>query len=196
MTKDHVLAVCRSNWEYRGVDDLSIREMLQELSSHLEDAEDAGRTAQDVVGSDIKAFAASWARARRPLPYRLLRMSALIPFVLAWLLLVGHALQWSFTLPVAPGRIAFILAIAAVTVAWELRRGSIGFRKGWLIAIVIGLPAAVITDRLLGDDPLFSLPLWGTLLLLLPGLPVVIADGRAKKKVEEAEAKAQAPEVT
>jgi hypothetical protein len=43
MTNQQVLAVCRSNWEYRGIDDGSVREMLDELSAHLEDAVAAGR---------------------------------------------------------------------------------------------------------------------------------------------------------
>ncbi|MGJ3559724.1 hypothetical protein ACR6C2_17410 [Streptomyces sp. INA 01156] len=63
MTNQQILAVCRSNWEYRGLDDTSVREMLDELSAHLEDAVAAGRTPQDVVGDDVKKFAASWARA-------------------------------------------------------------------------------------------------------------------------------------
>ncbi|MEJ8667641.1 hypothetical protein WKI71_00900 [Streptomyces sp. MS1.AVA.1] len=68
MTNQQVLAVCRSNWEYRGIDDGSVREMLDELSAHLEDAAAAGRTPQDVVGDDVKEFAASWARPELPSP--------------------------------------------------------------------------------------------------------------------------------
>lgn len=188
MTNDHVLAVCRSNWEYRGIDDTSVREMLTELSDNLADAESAGRTPQDVVGDDITAFAASWARARRPLPYRALRMAAMGLFVIGCLLLFGHAIRWSLTLPVEPSRIAFYLAIAAATVTWELRRGSAGFRKGWLIALVLGLPVMVITGRLAGDEPVLSLPLWATFLLLLPGLPYAIADARARARARATKA--------
>jgi hypothetical protein len=74
---DRVLAVCRSNWEYRGLDDASVREMLQELAAHLHDAEAAGRTARDVVGDDVPAFAAVWARSRAPLHRRALRLASL-----------------------------------------------------------------------------------------------------------------------
>jgi hypothetical protein len=181
MTNERVLAVCRSNWEYRGLDDASVREMLDELSAQLADAEAAGRTPRDVVGGDIRAFAASWARARRPLPYRLPRMAAMVSFVLGVALLLGHLLRWSAVLPIPPSRVAFYAAIVAVTVVWELRRGSLGGRKGWLVALVVGLPVLVITDRLAGDEPLLDLPLWGTLLLLLPGLPYAVADARARK---------------
>ncbi|MFJ1732781.1 hypothetical protein [Streptomyces sp. NPDC088254] len=76
MTNQQVLAVCRSNWEYRGIDDPSLREMLDELSAHLEDAVAAGRTPRDVVGNDVTRFAASWARARAPFTRRLLRSAA------------------------------------------------------------------------------------------------------------------------
>ncbi|MEV6400745.1 hypothetical protein AB0M39_39215 [Streptomyces sp. NPDC051907] len=181
MTHDHVLAVCRSNWEYRGVDDAALREMFEELSEHLADAEAAGRTPKDVVGDDVTAFAASWARARRPLPYRLLRMAGLIPLALGLLLLLGHLTRWSTSLPVTPSRIAFLGAIGAVTVVWELRRGSLGFRKGWALAFVVGLPVALLADRLAGDEPLFAVPVWAALLLLLPGLPFAYADARAHR---------------
>lgn len=78
MTNEQILAACRSNWEYRGVGEAAVREMLDELSAHLEDAEAAGRTGEDVVGPDVRTFAAAWARsaprspggpcARRPWP--------------------------------------------------------------------------------------------------------------------------------
>ncbi|WP_326647834.1 MULTISPECIES: hypothetical protein [unclassified Streptomyces] len=181
MTNDDVLAVCRSNWEYRGLDEASVRELLEELSKDLADAEATGRTPQDVVGQDITAFATSWARARRPLPYRLLRMAATVSYVLGVALLFGHLLRWSTVLPVLPSRIGFYAAVAAVTVAWELRRGRLGIRKGWVLAFVVGLPVLVITNRLAGDEPLFDLPLWGTLVLLLPGLPYAVVDARAKQ---------------
>ncbi|MFD9219103.1 hypothetical protein ACFWDI_03470 [Streptomyces sp. NPDC060064] len=187
MTNDDVLAVCRSNWEYRGLDEASVRELLKNLSKELADAEAAGRTPKDVVGQDITAFAASRARAHRPLPYRLLRMAATVSFVLGVVLLLGHLLRWSTVLPVLPSRIAFYAAVAAVTVAWELRRGTLGIRKGWLLAFVVGLPVMVITDRLAGDEPLFDLPLWGTLVLLLPGLPYAVVDARAKRTEKAAQ---------
>ncbi|CAM5587722.1 hypothetical protein SVIOM74S_07404 [Streptomyces violarus] len=57
MTNQQILAVCRSNWEYRGIDDRSVREMLDKLSAHLDDAVAAGRTRQDVVGNDVEEFA-------------------------------------------------------------------------------------------------------------------------------------------
>ncbi|WP_327302277.1 hypothetical protein OG730_00960 [Streptomyces sp. NBC_01298] len=59
MTNEQILAVCRSNWEYRGIDDAAVREMFEELSSRLEDAQAAGRTAQNVVGRDVRGFAAA-----------------------------------------------------------------------------------------------------------------------------------------
>ncbi|MEK9520962.1 hypothetical protein ACIOMM_03145 [Streptomyces sp. NPDC087908] len=44
MTNEHVLAVCRSNGEYRGLDDAAVCEVPAALRAHLEDAEAAGRT--------------------------------------------------------------------------------------------------------------------------------------------------------
>ncbi|MFI6642850.1 hypothetical protein [Streptomyces sp. NPDC050504] len=181
MTNEHVLAVCRSNWEYRGLDDRAVAEMIAELSAHLEDAAAAGRTPRDVVGPDPRAFAASWARARRSLPRRALRTASLATTVLGVLLLASHALRWTPTLPVEPGRVAFFGVLAAVTVGWELRRGSLGLGRSWLVALLAGAPAMALTDWLAGDGPLFRLPLWGTLLMLLPGVPFAVADVRGRR---------------
>ncbi|MEW2524622.1 hypothetical protein [Streptomyces sp. NPDC047071] len=180
LTRERVLAICRSNWEYRGIDDASLREMLAELSHHLEEAAAAGRTPQDVVGPDVKAFAASWARAHTPLPLRILRMAALIPFVVGSLLLLTHLIDRTLTLSIEAPRIAFYGALAAGTVILEMRRGNLGFR-GWMLVGLAALPVAALVGWLIGDDPLFHLPLWGTLLFFLPGLPYAIKDHRARK---------------
>ncbi|EPH43758.1 hypothetical protein ABT390_26140 [Streptomyces aurantiacus] len=177
-----VLAVCRSNWEYRGIDDASTREMLAELSAHLDEAAAAGRSARDVVGADAKAFAAAWARARAPLHQRVLRMAAMIPFVLGSLLLLTHLLDLTLTLSVEAPRIAFYAVILVGTAALEIRRGSLGFRW-WLLVGLAGVACAQLTSWLAGDGTLFRLPLWGTLLLMLPGLPYAYADTRARRAI-------------
>lgn len=182
MTNEHVLAVCRSNWEYRGIDDPTVREMLAELAAHLEDAAAAGRTPRNVVGEDVRAFAASWARARMPLSRRLPRMAAMILFLAGVLLLISHLIRWSPTVEITVGRLVFWLSIATVTVVLELRRGALGLGKGWLVALVVGLPAMLITERLTGDEPLFLLPLWATALLALPGLAYAVTETRAGKR--------------
>lgn len=181
MTNQQVLAVCRSNWEYRGIDDGSVREMLDELSAHLDDAVAAGRTPQDVVGDDVKEFAASWARARTPLPRRMLRTAAMVCFVLGWLLLATCLFRWTTERVVSVDDVAFWVAIAAVTVAWELRRGRLGFGKNLAVALVAGLGAVLLSQWLVGDGALFTLPLWVAPLLLLPGVPYAVADARGRK---------------
>ncbi|MFE5976714.1 hypothetical protein ACFQ64_31635 [Streptomyces sp. NPDC056460] len=178
MTHEHVLAVCRSNWEYRGLDDATVREMLAELAAHLEDAAAAGRTPRDVVGRDVTAFAASWARARMPLHRRALRMAAMVPFVAGGLLLVSHLLHRTTVVDIDPGRLAFWAAIGVVTVVLELRRGTLGFARGWIVALVVGLPVLVLTQRLVGEETLFLVPLWGSALLTLPGIGYLVAERR------------------
>ncbi|MBT2490941.1 hypothetical protein J7E96_20965 [Streptomyces sp. ISL-96] len=182
MTREHVLAICRSNWEFRGIDDVSVREMLDELSAHLDDAAAAGRGAKDVVGQDVKSFAAAWARARKPLRQRALRMVALIPCVFAPMLLLSHLLHWSYERPVIPSRLILCAVLAMVVVTWETRRGSLGFRKLLLVQLLTGLSAAFLTAWLTGDDPLIELPLWVPLLMMVPGLPYLVADHRADSK--------------
>ncbi|MFJ1567053.1 hypothetical protein [Streptomyces erythrochromogenes] len=181
MTNAQILAACRSNWEYRGIDDASMREMLDELSAHLEDAEAAGRTAQDVVGGDVRTFAAAWARARAPLPRRLLRTTSIGFYYAGCVLLVPYLIRWTTQLEVSPGNIAFWVVLTVVTVAWELRRGSLGFRRSWAVALFVALPAGILAAWLAGDAPLFTLPLWAPPLLLLPGLPYAVADLRARR---------------
>ncbi|MGF0175643.1 hypothetical protein ACQF36_35740 [Streptomyces sp. Marseille-Q5077] len=181
MTNQQVLAVCRSNWEYRGIDDGSVREMLDELSAHLEDAVAAGRTPQDVVGGDVKEFAASWARARAPLPRRLLRTAAMVCFVIGCLLLATCLVRWTTERVVSVDEVAFWAVVASVTVAWELRRGRLGLGKSLAVAVVAGLGAVLLSQWLVGDRALFTLPLWVAPALLLPGLPYAVADARGRK---------------
>ncbi|APU41990.1 MULTISPECIES: hypothetical protein [unclassified Streptomyces] len=182
MTNAQILAACRSNWEYRGIDDASMREMLDELSAHLEDAEAAGRTGRDVVGDDVRAFAAAWARARSPLPRRVLRTVCLGSYFAGWILLVPYLIRRTTQLDVTPGNIVFWMVLAAVTITWKLRRGSLGIRRSWAVAVLVALPAAIGAQWLVGDSPLFTLPLWAPPLLLLPGLPYAVADMRAKRR--------------
>ncbi|MFJ1748992.1 hypothetical protein ACIOJD_22505 [Streptomyces sp. NPDC088116] len=175
MTTERILAICRSNWEYRGVDDAAVQDMLAELSAHLEDAAAAGRAPRDVVGDDVKAFATAWAQARSPLRPRLLRMAMLVPSAIGGLLLFSHLIGWSGSIPVTPGRLAFWLTLSTVTVAVEVRRGTMGMRNGLLVAACIGLPVTILTEWLAGDEPLFHVALWASALLPLPGIAYEIA---------------------
>ncbi|MFD5412640.1 hypothetical protein [Streptomyces nojiriensis] len=186
MTNEQILAACRSNWEYRGVGEAAMREMLDELSAHLEDAEAAGRTAQDVVGPDVRAFAAAWARERAPFARRALRTMAMACFVLGFLPVASHLIRWTAHLPVTADYLAFWAAIGSITVAWELRRGSMPLHRHWLLSFAVGLPVMLLARWLTGDGVLFTLPLWVAPLLLLPGLPYALADARAGRKARKA----------
>ncbi|MFJ8539128.1 hypothetical protein [Streptomyces sp. NPDC093591] len=181
MTTPQILAVCRSNWEYRGIDEASVREMLDELSAHLEDAVAAGRTPQDVVGDDVKEFAASWARARAPFGRRLLRTAALACSAIGSVMLVSCLVRWTTERVVSVDDVAFLALVAAVTVAWELRRGSLGFGRNLAVGLAAGLAAVLLAHWLDGDGDLFTLPLWAALALLLPGLPYAAADARSRR---------------
>ncbi|MFJ3515502.1 hypothetical protein [Streptomyces sp. NPDC090131] len=181
MTNEQILATCRSNWEYRGVEDAAMREMLDELSAHLEDAQAAGRTAQDVVGPDVRAFAAAWARERTPFAHRALRMLAMAAYMLGWLLLLLHLTRWTTQLDVTAAHGAFLVAAGAGRVAWELRRGVMRLYQQWALSLVVALPVAFLTRWLAGDGVLFALPLWVAPVLLLPGLPYAVFDMRARR---------------
>jgi hypothetical protein len=52
------------------------------------------------------------------------------------------------------------------------------------VGLVVGLPALFLTNRLAGDGPLLGMPLWGTALLMLPGIAYLVAERRAKRPKE------------
>jgi len=188
MTAERILAICRSNWEYRGIDHPAVRDMLAELSAHLEDAAAAGRLPQDIVGDDVKAFAADWARARTPLHRRLLHLGLGVLFVTGTLLLLSHLVRWTGVVSVTPGRLAFCLSVGTVIVAVELRRGSLSLGKSWLVGLVVGLPITILTDWLAGDEPLLRVALWTSLLLTLPMTAYGLARrARTRKRQPQAE---------
>ncbi|WP_432584794.1 hypothetical protein ABVG11_01540 [Streptomyces sp. HD1123-B1] len=181
MTNERILAVCRSNWEYRGIDDASVRDMLDELSAHLDDASAAGRTTRDVVGDDVGAFAASWARARAPFPRRALRMASMACFIVGWLALFGCLLRWTTELAVGADDLTFCVALIVVSVAWELRRGTLSLGRSLATGLAATLCAALLTGWLSTGGALFTLPLWAAAAMLLPGVPYAVADTRARK---------------
>ncbi|SDC06255.1 hypothetical protein [Streptomyces prasinopilosus] len=156
--------------------------MLEELSVHLEEAVAAGRTPQDVVGGDVKEFAASWARARAPFPRRLLRTAAMVCFVIGWLILVMCLLRWTTERVVSVDDVAFWAVVAVVTVVWELRRGGLGIGGNLAVALVAGSAAVLLSRWLGGDGTLFTLPLWVAPVLILPGLPYAVAEMRGRRR--------------
>ncbi|MER6254030.1 hypothetical protein ABT224_22005 [Streptomyces sp. NPDC001584] len=56
--------------------------------------------------------------------------------------------------------VVFWAAIGAVTVVWELRRGSTRLHQRSLLSLAVGLPVMILARRLTGDGVLFTLPLW------------------------------------
>ncbi|NXY98675.1 hypothetical protein HYE82_30715 [Streptomyces sp. BR123] len=110
----------------------------------------------------------------------MLRTASLGCFVIGCVLLFSYLTRWTTTLDITPGYLALWAVLGTATVAWQLRRGSLGIRRSWTLALT-AVSAALLTDRLAGDTVLFELPLWAAPLLLLPGLPYAITDARAKK---------------
>ncbi|MCA6095951.1 hypothetical protein LE181_27790 [Streptomyces sp. SCA3-4] len=182
MTDERILAICESNWTYRGVDDTSVREMREELRAHLEEAAAAGRSGTDVVGEDVAAFAAAWARERRPLRQRVGYLAGVAGVCLGVALLLAHLTRWTTSLPVTPERIAFYVLFAAVFVAWELRRGGGGHLRTAVIGLVALVPVAVAARWLHGDVTLFHLPLWASAALLLAGAFPAVTDRRRRRE--------------
>ncbi|MEV5241130.1 hypothetical protein AB0K89_18790 [Streptomyces cinnamoneus] len=182
MTDERILAICESNWAYRGVDDTSMREMREELRAHLEEAAAAGRSGTDVVGEDVAAFAAAWARERRPLRQRVGYLAGIAGACLGSALLIAHLTHWTTSLPVTAERIAFYALFAAAVMAWELRRGGAGYAATLGIGVVALVPVAVAAHWLGGDVTLFRMPLWASAALLLPGAVPAVTDVRRRRE--------------
>ena len=68
MSLDQIVAACEHYWLTTGVDPRDVAAMKAELSSHLADAEAAGKKAEAVIGRNVEDFAEAWASE-----YRLLR---------------------------------------------------------------------------------------------------------------------------
>ncbi|MGW0477384.1 hypothetical protein [Streptomyces coeruleorubidus] len=119
--------------------------------------------------------------SRRTFARRLLRTTAMICFVIGWLILATCLLRWTTERVVSVDDIAFWTVVAAITIAWELRRGTLGLGRTLAVALAVGLPAVLLSQWLGGDGELFTLPLWAAPALLLPGLPYAVADARGRK---------------
>jgi len=62
-----IIEACETYWSTTRVPTPAVREMRAELESHLVEATASGKTAEEVVGPDLAAFAEDWARVyRRP----------------------------------------------------------------------------------------------------------------------------------
>jgi hypothetical protein len=59
---------CRLEWRRLGVPDALAEEMAAELASDLSEAEGEGVSAEELLGSDARSFAASWAAERGIIP--------------------------------------------------------------------------------------------------------------------------------
>ena len=59
---------CRLEWRRLGVPDSLAEEMAAELASDLREAEAEGVSAEELLGSDARSFAASWAAERGIIP--------------------------------------------------------------------------------------------------------------------------------
>lgn len=68
MSITEVVDACLAYWSATHVPRKAIKEMKAELTSHLEEAAQAGKTPEAVIGRDVNEFAEEWARTyRRPM---------------------------------------------------------------------------------------------------------------------------------
>lgn len=68
MSIAEVVDACRAYWSATHVPSKAVKEMRAELTSHLEEAAQAGKSPAAVIGPDLSGFAEEWARTyRRPM---------------------------------------------------------------------------------------------------------------------------------
>jgi membrane protein implicated in regulation of membrane protease activity len=65
-TIDQIVAECERWWRSTGVPAEAVGEMGAELRSHLVEGDHEGKSLEDVVGTDLAAFAEEWAAEFRP----------------------------------------------------------------------------------------------------------------------------------
>jgi hypothetical protein len=97
-----ILEECFVYWLLRKVPRTSAEGMRDELEQHLREAVADGKTVGDVVGTDLRAFAESWARELRqpsPILYRLFGVGSTFLFSLFILTAMRHLLDWRANFP-------------------------------------------------------------------------------------------------
>lgn len=186
-TRERIESICRTQWELRGVDPVSVVEMLDELRTHLDAAAADGKTPTDVVGDDVQAFAAAWAVARESRARRWRRLVLDVGSMLVLLLGYLHLRTWSaevrvlLAVAIAVGVGALVIAVA------ELRRGPLGFWL-WQAPIALAVVGGIVLDRLvLHGAVLVTVPLWVTAPLAL------LASARAVRDVRRSTAARRPP---
>jgi hypothetical protein len=192
-TREHIESICKLQWELHGMEPASVLEMQQELNAHLDDALADGKSPQDVVGDDVAAFAVSWAKARRPLLYRLHRVILDVLSAAVGLLAYAHLRRWSTEAPVLPGLVLAFAVFLVITAIVGRRRGDLGFWKGSLLALVLGVAGLAINDLLLHDAVLMTVSLWVTAPVTLLVIVRLVHDMRQRRAVEEANKPAAPP---
>lgn len=147
---DDVLKQVNRYWRGGGVPRPERRDRLAELRDHLQEATTAGRRVDEVVGSDVTAFAADWIEADRSRPWLgiALRAIATLTLTAGALALIGPiALGQDPLALTGPALVVVAVAVLAVTAADITRRhrGRLSTRAAVLLWI-----AGVVTAGLVG----------------------------------------------
>ncbi|HYN94764.1 MAG TPA: hypothetical protein VES42_13025 [Pilimelia sp.] len=190
---ERVLRICKANWEYRGVDPVLVEDMLTELRAHLADARADSREPAQVVGTDPRAFARTWAAAREPRGRRLARLATDGLAAVGLLLPAYHLLAWTTVLSLTSSRLIYLAVVAAVVVAVELRRGGLGLFQTWLLGGVVGIPVVLLVNLVLPERTIVSVPLWLSAALGLVALAYVIRLSRRLAAVRAGSAREDGP---
>lgn len=156
---DDVLKQVNRYWRGGGVPRPERQDRLEELRDHLQEATTAGRRVEEVVGSDVAAFAADWMEADRSRPWLDITLRAIGTLTLstgALALLGPIALgQDPFALTGSP-LVVVLVAVLAVIAADITRRhrGQLGTRTVamlWITGVVVaGLVGGLATPHLEG----------------------------------------------
>lgn len=147
---DDVLRQVNRYWRGGGVPRPERRDRLEELRGHLQEASTAGRRADEVVGTDVAAFAADWMAADRTRPWltTALRATATLALATGFLALLGPITldQDPFTLS-GPPLVVLIVAVLAMIAVDIIRhhRGQLSTRAVTLLGI-----AGVVAAGLVG----------------------------------------------
>lgn len=179
-SSDRVLASCRHHWETSGLAPASIDDLHDELRSHLHEAAKKGRTPEDVIGPDVRAFAREWARAHTPTGKRWARLLINVVCVLAAVALLRHLILRDPELNITPGLTIFVAGLILVLLGWPGRQQEPTFAQFSVAAAVGIIPGFLVDWLLLPDTVLFRLPWWATVAIAVAAFGFAYWENRGR----------------
>lgn len=192
-----VLAMCEIHWLVNRIPEDKVLEMSHELEQHLRDAVQDGKPIEAVVGSDLDAFAESWAEEARPSMFpldRVIEHAYVLCLFVAIATTIYHVLAWDLVVPLHWSEVLFFLLFPALLsrpVIKPTPRNQPWWKR-WLVPVALALAFVALAQGLsivtLGsmNAVLLEWPWYATLLAMVGA--VVLSRFRQKSRSRKEQA--------